>query len=254
MNIVQDRLIGRVDHFQRNKPITTHQQPELREPEALELRSRLTHASELEHPGGQPPTRGQRNEATVRAMGHIRGADVIDGIDRTGAWHHDRRRLILAAGTACQHSKNDYSQSPHHRQTCAPGSLRDTTSHEGVVAGSRPVGGILSGSPLPGSPWMTIHLCDLPGSVCGRAALSLLDLAPGGVCLAAPVARSAGALLPHRFTLADAFAGGLFSVALSCESPRLAVSQHPALRSPDLPRSALADRGHPAGSPPPPPG
>ncbi len=30
--------------------------------------------------------------------------------------------------------------------------------------------------------------------------------------------------------------GGLFSVALSCGSPRLAVSQHPALRSPDLPR------------------
>ena len=30
--------------------------------------------------------------------------------------------------------------------------------------------------------------------------------------------------------------GGLFSVALSCGSPRLAVSEHPALRSPDLPR------------------
>jgi hypothetical protein len=30
--------------------------------------------------------------------------------------------------------------------------------------------------------------------------------------------------------------GGLLSVALSCGSPRLAVSQHPALRSPDLPQ------------------
>jgi len=30
--------------------------------------------------------------------------------------------------------------------------------------------------------------------------------------------------------------GGLFSVALSCGSPRLAVSEHPALWSPDLPR------------------
>jgi hypothetical protein len=30
--------------------------------------------------------------------------------------------------------------------------------------------------------------------------------------------------------------GGLFSVALSCGSLRLAVSQHPALRSPDFPR------------------
>ena len=34
--------------------------------------------------------------------------------------------------------------------------------------------------------------------------------------------------------------GGLLSVALSFESPRLAVSQHPALRSPDLPRPGHA--------------
>ena len=53
------------------------------------------------------------------------------------------------------------------------------------------------------SPWMAIHLCGLPGSVRGRAALSLLDLAPSGVYRAAPVAWSAGALLPHRFTLTD---------------------------------------------------
>ena len=30
---------------------------------------------------------------------------------------------------------------------------------------------------------------------------SLFDLAPGGVCLARPVTRPAGGLLPHRFTL-----------------------------------------------------
>jgi hypothetical protein len=41
----------------------------------------------------------------------------------------------------------------------------------------------------------------LPGSVCGRAVLSLRGLAPGGVCRAARVAPGAGALLPHRFTL-----------------------------------------------------
>src|SRR5437763_8724415 len=34
--------------------------------------------------------------------------------------------------------------------------------------------------------------------------------------------------------------GGLFSVALSCGSPRLAASQHPALWSPDLPRPGHA--------------
>src|SRR5689334_356347 len=38
-----------------------------------------------------------------------------------------------------------------------------------------------------------------------------------------------GALLPHHFTLTHLATGGLLSVALSCESPRLAVNQHPAL-------------------------
>src|SRR4051812_43662699 len=73
----------------------------------------------------------------------------------------------------------------------------------------------------------------------GRAALgrlrchipscSILGLASGGVCLATPVTRNAGALLPHRFTLTTVTGGGLFSVALSRESPRIAVSNHPAL-------------------------
>ena len=85
MNVFQDRLAGGADHLQRDDPVATHQQPELREPKPLKLRARRPHAPELEHPGGQPPTRGQRNEATIRAMGHIRRADVIDGIDRTGA-------------------------------------------------------------------------------------------------------------------------------------------------------------------------
>jgi hypothetical protein len=65
----------------------------------------------------------------------------------------------------------------------------------------------------------TIHLgLPLPTASCGLPASSggppsnaragarvspgpLLDLAPGGVCLAAPVTRSAGGLLHHRFTL-----------------------------------------------------
>jgi len=50
-----------------------------------------------------------------------------------------------------------------------------------------------------------------------------------------PVARSPGPI------------GGLLSVALSFESPRLAVSQHPALRSPDLPRPGRAARPRPPG-------
>jgi hypothetical protein len=104
----------------------------------------------------------------------------------------------------------------------------------------------------------TIHLglplpaasCGLPASI-GRAALNRsrrnaplpvplpLDLAPGGVYQAAQVTLSAGGLLHRRFTLTSGTAGGgLFSVALSRGSPRVGVTDHPALRSPDLPRHA----------------
>ena len=98
---------------------------------------------------------------------------------------------------------------------------------------SRPVSRILS--------WATIHLgrpllnasCDLPADI-GRAARQRrpegpLGLAPGGVYLAAPVTRSAGELLPHRFTLtrtSEKAAGGLISVALSRTSPWVAVGHH----------------------------
>ena len=43
--------------------------------------------------------------------------------------------------------------------------------------------------------------------------------------------------------------GGLFSVALSCESPRLGVTQHPALWSPDVPRTGNPARGRLVSSP-----
>src|SRR2546421_5480886 len=85
-------------------------------------------------------------------------------------------------------------------------------------------------------------LAAYPGVLVGRAVLPLSGLAPDGVYRAARVTPGAGALLPHRFTLTCAdrtgrparpAIGGLFSVALSCESPRLGVTQHPALWSPD---------------------
>ena len=76
----------------------------------------------------------------------------------------------------------------------------------------------------------------------------LLGLAPGGVCLAATVARRAGELLPHRFTLTDLSDGGLFSVALSVGFPPLGVTQHPALRSPDFPPVTRVTGDRPAFS------
>ena len=64
-----------------------------------------------------------------------------------------------------------------------------------------------------------------------------LDLAPGGVYLAVSVTCDAGGLLHHRFTLTlqPKPKGGLLSVALSRGSPRVGVTDHPAVWSPDLP-------------------
>lgn len=88
-----------------------------------------------------------------------------------------------------------------------------------------------------------------PTRTLGRAALErvLSGLAPGGVYLASPVAQGAGGLLHHRFTLTCGRCkhrnpGGLFSVALACGLPRVGVTHHPALRSPDVPRATYVAR------------
>ena len=56
----------------------------------------------------------------------------------------------------------------------------------------------------------------------------LLGLTPNGVYRARPVARPAGELLPHRFTLTDGNdpAGGLLSVALSLTLRPVGVTHH----------------------------
>ena len=61
---------------------------------------------------------------------------------------------------------------------------------------------------------VAIHLSGLPGDI-GRADRPTLDLAPGGVYRAARVAPGAGALLPHRCTLA---CDGLRTVVFGCPS------------------------------------
>ncbi|CCQ16097.1 putative uncharacterized protein [Rhodococcus sp. AW25M09] len=137
---------------------------------------------------------------------------------------------------------------------------RRTTARELYVRTSRPVSRILSISPAcAGSnrrPSIWAHRRRVPRAVHPQARASsprapaqlhplrgaAFDLAPGGVYLATPVTWGAGALLPHRFTLTcssvsrNRSAGGLFSVALSRESPRVAVNNRPALWSPDFPR------------------
>jgi hypothetical protein len=78
-----------------------------------------------------------------------------------------------------------------------------------------------------------------PRARAGHPIALLFGLAPGGVYLADAVTRTAGELLPHRFTLTALESGGLFSVALSVGLPPLGVTQHPALWSPDFPPATL---------------
>jgi hypothetical protein len=86
----------------------------------------------------------------------------------------------------------------------------------------RPTWGHWAGRPSHAWPCSGWGLPSRPGHPGRWCALT----APFHPCLCLPVARPA--------------IGGLFSVALSCGSPRLAVSQHPALWSPDLPRRSRA--------------
>ncbi len=132
------------------------------------------------------------------------------------------------------------ADSPASRSRYGAPSCRGKCSSTGMLTVSRPVGGVLSSALRR----LGDHLSVRPTSGCSpgeRAGHSYptFGLAPGGVYRATPITRGAGGLLHHRFTLTCArlrAIGGLFSVALSFGSLRLAVSQHPALRSPDLPR------------------
>src|SRR6266508_3107098 len=83
--------------------------------------------------------------------------------------------------------------------------------------------------------------------VLGDRIALLLGLAPGGVYRAGAVTRAAGELLPHRFTLtARCGAAVCFLWHWSVGSPPLAVSQHPALWSPDFPPARVASRRRPS--------
>src|SRR5712692_8329833 len=128
---------------------------------------------------------------------------------------------------------------------------------------SRPVGRVLCarsrgaavihlGLPLPAAS------CGLPASI-GRAALNrsrreplvpLLTLLRVGFT---EPPQSPAALVVSYTTVSPLLLrwrrGGLFSVALSRGSPRVGVTDHPALWSPDLPHRARARRDRPADSP-----
>ena len=105
------------------------------------------------------------------------------------------------------------SQAVKRSPSSKPHSCR---SHRWSTA-SRPIGGVL----YPVARAVAIHLRGLPGDI-GRAARPLLGLAPGGACISDRVAPAAGALLPHRFTLACARHPGHRRSALCCAVLRVA--------------------------------
>ena len=121
---------------------------------------------------------------------------------------------------------------------------------------SRPVSRVLfrrvvafpAAANIPLGPTLLPASSGLPGSAAGNRIAPLCALAPGGACRAARV--TTGAVRSYRtVSPLPAFAGGLFSVALSRELPRLAVGQHPALWSPDFPPARFESAGvRPGGS------
>ena len=149
-----------------------------------------------------------------------------------------------------------------HRLCGNSGPTQKKTQGTGLVTVSRPVGGVLSALERA---WVAIHLSGLPGDCpSGRGGAGhpcpTLGLAPGGVYRADRVTPAAGALLPHRFTLACAdrsppsavcslwhFPAGHPDWPLASTLPCGA----PTFLDP-VPRHASPSRGHPAGSPSPP--
>ena len=79
-----------------------------------------------------------------------------------------------------------------------------------------------------------------------RSARSLFGLAPGGVCLAGRSPGRRWALTPPFHRCPGQVRGCVISVALSFGSPRLGVTQRPALRSPDFPRTHVSATVWPA--------
>jgi hypothetical protein len=126
---------------------------------------------------------------------------------------------------------------------------RDTTALNGRTASTERLIGPRCNSQIPLGATLPRRSSDQPGGI-ARATRPLCGLAPGGVFRASLVTERA--VRSYRtFSPLPAGAGGLFSVALSCGSPRLAVSQHPALWSSDFPPASFDASDHLGSTRPP---
>ena len=174
---------------------------------------------------GSTPT-GYRDdwELPTTLLDQILAGPSLDGAVRRGEAARPDSCDSFVTQTA--HRASSTGQSPGHK----PGDGESACKRGSVTA--------LAALPV------TIHLRGLPGgrpSRDGRAhPCPLLDLAPGGGCQAARVAPDAGALLPHRFTLACDRRTGPSAVCSLLPDPTgrpdPGSRQHLALWSPDFPR------------------
>ena len=149
-----------------------------------------------------------------------------------------RRRELVAMGRVLrQDTRSKWPKKRSSERTCKPGLVPPRCGSDGHLS-RRPIARPLQQSTRESIADRTSPRGRQPNEVGRRGRCSLFDLAPGGVCLAKPVTRPAGELLPHRFTLtarAGCPRGGLLSVALSLASRPVGVTHHRVLRSPDFP-------------------
>ena len=125
-------------------------------------------------------------------------------------------------------------------RACKPGPVSRGMPGETVISLGRRLPGASSGHTR------EHHAGRASPGLADRIAL-LLGLAPGGVYRAGAVTRVAGELLPHRFTLTVRYRAAVcFLWHWSVGLPPLAVSQHPALRSPDFPPARVAPHRRPS--------
>jgi len=190
----------------------------------------LSQRSEVVGRTSNPPTSSPRQRLAIQRTYPTQRVDF------------ERGREPPEVSSVAQAQGSRTAQAHVARPTCPP----TTPKQNGQ---SRPVSRVLSrrvvafpaAADIPLGPALPPASSELPGSAAGHRIAPLCALAPGGACPAARVAT--GAVRSCRtVSPLPALAGGLFSVALSRESPRLAVSQHPALWSPDFPPAVTGRR------------
>lgn len=175
--------------------------------------------------------RGDATHMTLRNRGEPQGfAKIATPVMAAAVRRETRKNLrqlkkLLELGSTYDRRALDCERS---KPACKPGSVPAARAGDGHLSGT-PVTRRLE-RPDPG-----LGERATPGR---RSARSLFGLAPGGVYLAGRSPGRRWALAPPFHLRLDSRRGCVFSVALSFGSPRLGVTQRPALWSPDFPRTA----------------